>query len=239
MTKKRWIGVLLTAVMVFAMGAPCFADGILLPESEVEITEFPSPYTIQVVNEHDKPVPNLHIYDLETNLARPYYDYKSEKRSGFTDLDGKLTLCLSSDSYQCFAEFMNGEEIITEEFKIKDLPKKDGVYQLVWKHGLPAEYGKKAKSGVRIHVLDQSNGKGKAEILVKAYRKNEETQTWNIMGNFGGYTDEDGYFYYLPEMDGTELKIELIEILDSGTEQKRSYIVTPQSGKQNCYKIAW
>ena len=38
MTKKRWIGVLLTAVMVFAMGAPCFADGILLPENEVEIT---------------------------------------------------------------------------------------------------------------------------------------------------------------------------------------------------------
>lgn len=55
MTKKRWIGVLLTAVMVFAMGVPCFADGILLPESEVEITEFPSPYTIQIVNEHDKP----------------------------------------------------------------------------------------------------------------------------------------------------------------------------------------
>ena len=25
MTKKRWIGVLLTAVMVFAMGVPCFA----------------------------------------------------------------------------------------------------------------------------------------------------------------------------------------------------------------------
>lgn len=91
---KKIVKGIVYVVLSLMLTVPCAAYGI---DEGVEITEYPSPYTIRVTDENNNPVPNIELMVLSPDVARPYYDYSSEVTAGYTDLNGQATLCLAGD----------------------------------------------------------------------------------------------------------------------------------------------
>ena len=131
MTKKRWIGVLLTAVMVFAMGVSCFAADY----EEIEPYIQPQECKVRVVDAKGNPVTNLCVENYKNDNTNPAKDYSKERWFAYTDLNGIATLCTfpetASDFFYVdnFHSFGNGDK---HDFRTCE--KVDGVYQVVWTH---------------------------------------------------------------------------------------------------------
>lgn len=140
MTKKRWIGVLLTAVMVFAMGVPCFA----MDYAEIEPYIQPQECKVRVVDVEGNPVTNLCVENYKNDNTNPAKDYSKERWFAYTDLNGIATLCTfpetASDFFYVdnFHSFGNGDK---HDFRTCE--KVDGVYQVVWTEETPLKPQKK------------------------------------------------------------------------------------------------
>ena len=234
---KKIVKGIVYVVLSLMLTVPCAAYGI---DEGVEITEYPSPYTIRVTDENNNPVPNIELMVLSPDVARPYYDYSSEVTAGYTDLNGQATLCLAGDGLPLSVIMYDGKEKVCDYYRMNELPEKDGIKQIVWEHDFPSELGKKTDSGLQIRVVDK-DGKAVPGIEISAKSKEQllyagdDYEPYNI---FGGYTENDGCYYNSQERDGSELKLTLTQKLDGKKIIKR-YTVSPEAGKKNRYKMIW
>ena len=109
----------------------------------------------------------------------------------------------------------------------------DGCYQLVWEHPTLEQLAEEADEGVQIQVVNEE-GDTVSGLEVRAEEKD------GTNGGFSGYTQKDGMFYSLREQDGSELDLTLTgKRGGDGKQITRSYTISPEAGKMNCYKINW
>lgn len=245
MTKKRWIGVLLTAVMVFAMGAPCFAADY----EEIEAYILPQECKVRVVDAKGNPVTNLCVENYKNGGANPAKDYSKERWFAYTDSNGVATLCRFSDASDSFYvdnfhSFGNGDK---HDFQTCE--KVDGMYQVVWTGETPLETAEKTNGSVRIKVIDQ---KGKPvpglEINAVKYSTLENwKEGWDVyqyeINDLKGFTDKNGYFSGFSssekKLDGSPMRLCITQKTKDGKEINRYYKIAPQADKKNQYKIVW
>lgn len=245
MTKKRWIGVLLTAVMVFAMGAPCFAADY----EEIEAYIQPQECKVRVVDAKGNPVTNLCVENYKSGGANPAKDYSKERWFAYTDSNGVATLCRFSDASDSFYvdnfhSFGNGDK---HDFQTCE--KVDGMYQVVWTGETPLETAEKTNGSVRVRVVDQ---KGKPvpglEINAVKYSILENwKEGWDVyqyeINDLKGFTDKNGYFSGFSssekKLDGSPMRLCITQKTKDGKEINRYYKIAPQADKKNQYKIVW
>ena len=127
----------------------------------------------------------------------------------------------------------SGDKIEKRLVDFDDLEQIDGCYQLVWKHPTLEQLAKEADEGVQIQVVNEE-GNTVSGLEVRAEEKD------GTNGGFSGYTQKDGMFYSLKEQDGSELDLTLTgKRAGDGKQITRSYTISPEAGKMNCYKINW
>lgn len=257
MKLKKWGTILLAGSMATMLSVPCFAEKAgkkqydvviptetqaeeIMPEGSVK----PQEHRVRVIDEKGNPIPNLCVQTYGGGGASPQKDTEKEKKIAYTDENGVATLCIfqqdTADRFYVdyYVSYGNGEE-----YSFQKAQQADREYRVIWEGKTPKERFKEKKEGVRIYAVSK-DGKPISGLEVKAIRKST-VENWqpewneNEIFDLWGYTDENGYFYGFNEADGSDMKLTLTKTGKNAEKQTKTYIIAPQKGKQNCYKIVW
>ena len=211
--------------------------------SAPEIIE-PKECKIRIVDAKGNPITNLCVENFTSDNANPAKDYSKEKWFAYTDLNGVATLCTfpktASDSFYVDQSHSFG---MGKKYSFKNCKKVNGAYQVVWKGKTPFKEASKKKGSVRIKVVTKS-GKAVPGLEINAV-KYSALKNWQEgwkeyeVYDLKGFTDKNGYFSSLDQVDGSQLKLCITQKAENGKEIKRCYKISPSATRKNQYKIVW